>query len=122
LHITDNTANWAANKNWNNMQYILQQFGSKRMKAKVMTSTTRDDNGQRNYGYDRFIFDVSHCQVQEVQKDMKTFLEEKAGMKDVVLKDSFTPAGMDDKDGALNPMRIPDTMKMMYLENTLSPI
>ena len=69
------------------------------MKAKVISSTTRDPNAQQ-YGYDRFIFDLSNSpgdyhkestMIEEVNRDMKSFLEERSGSKDVVLKDSYTP-------------------------------
>ena len=124
LHIVDATHDWKANQNWVNATYVFEQFGRSLMKAKVLTSTTRDPNAAQ-YGYDRFIFDLSNQPgdyhkegvVEEVNRDMRSFLEERAGSKDVVLKDNFTP----DK-GETQKSAKPDMVKMLYLDNTLSAI
>jgi hypothetical protein len=86
LHIKDGAKDWPALQKWTDIEYIRKEFGGRKMKATVMTSSVRDKLLGTSLDYDKFVFEARKTQTSHEFMTIDQFLKDRALFKDKVIQ------------------------------------
>lgn len=71
----DQAAQWGCIKNWQDPKYLGEHFGPNLMLSMEIVSEKRDPLAKQ-YGYDRFLFDIDDAKRTDKRMNMENFIAE----------------------------------------------
>lgn len=107
LYISDGAKDWPALQKWQDLGYLRNEFGPRKLAVTVMTSYQQ----QNPNSDERFIFDQKFTRKDQYLKSMGEFLHIRNEFKDRIIR----PTSSHDKPE-------PNHMKLYYLDNVLSTL